>query len=81
MKNIPREKLLEVIVARRKGNRTEFEIGVGYESDTSGCPTGRIRIRTEQIASGVAPVVASLSVEEATRLLAGLTEALNIIRT
>lgn len=79
MKVVNREKLLQVITARRKGNHTEFEIGVGYETDDSGVATGRIRMRTEQLDSGNSPVVASVSAEEALRLLTGLAAALEAI--
>lgn len=80
MKVVAGEKLLEIIVTRRKGNKTPFELGIGYETDSRGSATGRVRIRTEQIESGIAPLVASVSTDEACRLLTSLQDALDLIR-
>ena len=79
MRTVYGEKLLQVITARRKGNKTLFEIGIGYETDVNGSATGRVRIRTEQIESGNSPVVASVPADEAMCLLAGLQSALEAI--
>lgn len=80
MKKVKGEKIIHVIRAHRKGrnerDRTEFELGVGYCLDDDDNPTGEIRIRTEQIASGVAPVVATLDLNVAEELCTALIDSI-----
>lgn len=64
MRKVAGERILKVVTARRKGrgghNQTEFELGVGYLVDANGDPTGKVVIRTEQVDTGVPPIVAIL---------------------
>lgn len=83
MKSVEGEKLITIITARRKGTggvsrKTPFELGIGNVTDFRGRPTREIRIRTEQIASQVAPVVGTLTLSEARELLIGLQKAIVI---
>jgi hypothetical protein len=82
LKKLPDEVLVEVISAYRKTKgQTKFELGVGYIIEKSGKPTGKIRIRTEQLSSGVAPVVGTLELEEARKLQKSLEKAINIAQS
>ena len=83
MKKIKGENIVQVIYAHRKGrnrvnDQTRFELGVGYCLDDCGDPTGKIRIRTEQIESTVAPVVATLDLDVAKVFRAALDESIRI---
>ena len=80
MKKVQGEKILRTVTAKRKGrnenDQTEFELGVGYVVDKNNRPTGYVRIRTEQISSGVAPVVATLDLKTAEQFCTSLIDAI-----
>lgn len=82
MKEVKGEKIITVVRVHRKGrnetDRTEFELGVGYCLNDDNNPTGQIRIRTEQIDSGVAPIVATLESDEAEEFCIGLIDSISI---
>ena len=84
MKNVLGEDLTAIVRANRKGNggsrETQFELGIGYVTDFAGKPTGEIRIRTEQIETGVAPIVGTLKLDKAEEILRGLIEAIQIAK-
>ena len=77
MKVIKDEKLTGYVVANRKGgNHTPFEIGAGYQIDDSGDPTGKVYVRTEQIASSNSPAVVTMDVKTAEEHVLALLEAI-----
>lgn len=84
MKDVPNERILHVVRARRKGrskdDQTPFEIGVGIVTDHEGNCTGEIRLRTEQISSGVAPVVGTFDIEAAEKLAATILTAIELAK-
>lgn len=67
MKDVEGEVIVRTFKVKRKGrgghDQTEFELGIGYCVDGNGKPTGEVRLRTEQIDSGVAPLVATIENE------------------
>ena len=82
MKEISDERMLGIYKARRKGrhgaDQTEFEIGVGYLVNTDEEPTGQVVIRTEQLDSGVAPIVAVLEISTADDFCTKLIDAIGM---
>ena len=84
MKKVTDERILKIVSARRKGrwgnNQTEFELGVGYSVTEDGKPTGKVVIRTEQVESGVPPVVAILDAGIADDLCLGLIDAIGFAK-
>ncbi|OFX13713.1 MAG: hypothetical protein A2Z18_08675 [Armatimonadetes bacterium RBG_16_58_9] len=80
MKNVKGERIIAEIIARRKRNGTKFLLGVGIVLTRDDKPNGQIRIRTEQIESGVPPIVATLSLNAAQEFCDGLQEAIKIAK-
>lgn len=82
MKTVAGEKIITVVKANRKGRgtnkQTAFEIGIGIVLDEQGNPTGKIRIRTEQIESGVAPVVGTIQLDKANTLCEGFIDSISL---
>jgi hypothetical protein len=75
------ETILAVVTAERKRSpHTRFSLGVGIVVDDTETPTGQIRFRTEQIDSGVPPVVGTLSIEAAEEFCTGLQKAISIAK-
>lgn len=77
MKRVDGENLTAEVIGSRKGRtQTPIAIGVGNVLDQGNEPTNEIRLRTEHVSSGVAPVVATISIESAETLVEGLQLAL-----
>ena len=53
LREVKGERILAVITARRKRNQKEFLLGVGIVLGSNEEPNGQIRIRNEQMDSGV----------------------------
>lgn len=81
MKKVRGEKIIAEVNARRKGRRvgeqTPFCLGIGVVTDGAEELTGEIRIRTEQLDSGVAPIVGTMTLDEAETFCIGLVESID----